>query len=128
MKTHNPENERIKRDYLEYLKEGKRYSEASIDKVASALHRFQTYTRLKPFRAFHIQQAIGFKNALREQMSLRRKEKLSKAIIHATLNALRAFFLWLAGRPGFRSRLSYADADYFNLSEKEARVATAQRE
>jgi integrase len=34
----------------------------------------------------------------------------------------------LAGQPGYRSRLKYADADYFNLSEKEMRVAKARRE
>lgn len=28
MKTHHPENERIKREYLTYLREAKRYSES----------------------------------------------------------------------------------------------------
>jgi integrase len=45
-----------------------------------------------------------------------------------TLNALRAFFQWLAGQPGFRSRLTYADADYFQLPEKEARASRASTE
>ena len=35
---------------------------------------------------------------------------------------------WLAGQPGYKSRLQYSDADYFNLSEKDVRVATAKRE
>jgi hypothetical protein len=30
--------------------------------------------------------------------------------------ALKRFTIWLAGRPGYRSRISYADADYFNVS------------
>lgn len=49
---------------------------------------------------------------------------------HALLDlmALRNFFHWLAGRPGYRSRLSYSDADYFNLSEKETRIAKAHRD
>jgi integrase len=34
-------------------------------------------------------------------------------------------FIWLAGQPGFRSHLSHADADYFNLLEKESRIAKA---
>ena len=37
--------------------------------------------------------------------------------------ALRNFFHWLAGQPGYRSRLNYGDADYFNLSEKDSRIA-----
>jgi hypothetical protein len=30
--------------------------------------------------------------------------------------ALKAFALWLAGRQGYKSQISYADADYFNVS------------
>jgi len=96
--------------------------------VAKALNRFETYTRYKDFKKFHIEQAIGFKRHMREQVNTRTKERLSKATLHSTLAALRNFFLWLAGRPGFRSRLSYSDADYFNLTEKEMRVAKANRE
>ena len=48
--------------------------------------------------------------------------------MHATLQALRAFFIWLADKPGFRRTLSYSDAEYFNLSEKDARIAKATRE
>jgi integrase len=53
---------------------------------------------------------------------------LSKATVLQTLNALRAFILWLAGQPRYRSRISYSDADYFRLSEKETRIAKATRE
>ena len=127
MPIHNAENERLKRDYFQYLKEARRYSEASLDGVAKGLHRFESYTRFKPFKAFHIQQAIGFKAHLQEQVNQRTKDRLSKATLNSTLCALRAFFIWLAGRPGFKARLTYADADYFNLSEKDARVAKASR-
>ena len=41
---------------------------------------------------------------------------------------LKRFFQWLAGQPGYTSRLQYSDAEYFNLSEKDTRVATARRE
>ena len=52
---------------------------------------------------------------------------MSKATLLHTLAALRAFFFWLAGRPGFKSRISYSDADYFNLSAKDTAVAKADR-
>jgi integrase len=61
-------------------------------------------------------------------MSLRTKDRLSKATLYATLNALKRFFIWLAGQPGYKSRVSYSDAEYFNLSVKETRVAKARRE
>ena len=76
----------------------------------------------------HSEQAIAFKRYLAEQTALRSGEKLSKATLHATLKQLRAFFFWLAGQPGYKARLQYSDADYFNLSEKDIRIATAQRE
>lgn len=48
--------------------------------------------------------------------------------MHSTLQSLRSFFLWLAGQPGFRSKISYSDADYFNLTDKEVRIAAVERE
>jgi integrase len=128
MRTHNAQNERVKRRYFAYLREAKRYSEISVDMVAKALHRFEWYTRMRDFKAFHIEQAIAFKRHLSEQVSVQTGERLSKATLLSTLNALKSFFYWLAGQPGFRSRLSYADAEYFNLSEKETRIAKAQLE
>jgi integrase/recombinase XerC len=128
MTKHNAENERIKRQYFLYLKEAKRYSEASVDAAAKALSRFEEYTRYRNFRAFHFEQAVAFKNHLADQTGLRSGQKLSKATLHVTLTQLKQFFFWLAGQPGYRARLQYSDADYFNLSEKDVRVATAQRE
>jgi integrase len=96
--------------------------------VTQALYRFESYTRFKDFKKFHIQQAVAFKAHLSRQVSRRTGECLSKATLYSTLTALKNFFHWLAGRPGYKSRLSYADAEYFNLSEKETRVAKAYRE
>src|SRR6516225_2619407 len=128
MKTHNAQNERIKRAYFAYLTEAKGVSEATLDGVAKALNRFETYTKFRDFKAFHIEQAKGFKVHLAEQTSLRTNEPLSKATLYTTLGALKQFFIWLAGQPGYKSRISYSDAEYFNLSAKQTRVAKARRE
>ena len=128
MKTYDAQNERIKRQYLTFLKEAKRFSESSLDGVAKAIHRFESYTRFRDFRQFHIQQAIAFKADLAKQRHARTEAPLSKATLLSTLSALKAFFQWLAGQPGYKSRLKYVDAEYFNLSEKEMRVAKARRE
>jgi site-specific recombinase XerC len=127
-KTHNPQNERIKRAYFTYLTEVKGFSEATLDGVAKALNRFETYTRFRDFKAFRIEQAKAFKAHLADQPSLRSKDQLSKATLYATLSALKRFFIWLAGQPGFKSRISYSDAEYFNLSAKETRIAKAHRD
>jgi len=42
MKTHNADNERIKRRYFGFLTHANGFSEASIDAVAKAIHGFET--------------------------------------------------------------------------------------
>ncbi len=128
MQKHCAENERIKRRYFSFLKEAKRHSEPTVDAAAKALNRFEVYTKFRDFKTFHFQQAIAFKRHLAEQKGQQSGEKLSKATLHATLTQLKGFFQWLAWQPGYRSRLQYSDAEYFNLSDKDTRVATAQRE
>jgi len=128
MPTHDPNNERIKRRYFEYMREARGHGEASIDAIAKALHRFETYTKFRDFKKFRIEQAMGFKAQLARQTSQRTGDALSKATLYSTLTALRNFFHWLAGQSGFKKALSYSHADYFNLSDKEARVAKARRE
>jgi site-specific recombinase XerD len=128
MTTHNANNERIKRQYFTYLKEAKRHSEPTVDTSAKALDRFEVYARHRDFKTFHFQEAIGFKKHLAEQKGQQSGERLSKATLHATLTQLKLFFQWLALRPGYKSCFQYSDADYFNLSDKDTRVATARRE
>ncbi len=128
MKKHSAENERIKRKYFAYLKEAKRHSEPTIDAAVKALSRFESYTKFRDFKVFHFEQAIAFKKHLAEQKGQRSGEKLSKATLHATLSQLKRFFQWLAWQPGYKSRFQYSDAEYFNLSDKDIRVATTKRE
>jgi len=128
MPKHNAANERIKRDYFEYLREAKRLSTPSIDAVAKAISRFEEGTNWKDFRTFHIKQAVAFKTRLGQQVSQRTGDPLSRSTLYSTLQALWSFIIWLADRPGFKSRIRYSDADYFNLSDKEARIAKAPRE
>jgi site-specific recombinase XerD len=128
MRNHDqtqPENERIKRQYFTYLKEAKGHSEPTVDAAAKAISRFEEYTRYRNFKAFHFQQAVAFKAHLAGQTGQRSGEKLSKATLHATLTQLKQFFFWLADQPGYRARLQYSAADYFKLSEKGMRIATA---
>ena len=127
MKKSSASNERIKREYFIWLKEAKGRNEASIDGVAKAIDRFETYTKFRDFKQFHIEQARGFKANLTEQRNARTSEPLSAATLYSTLRALKSFFKWLADRPGYKSQICHADAEYFNLSEKETRVATAHR-
>lgn len=126
MSNYNPENERVKRQYFAYLKEARGYSEATVDAVAQALARFEEDTKFRAFKKFHVNQAVSFKRRLSDSQSAKTGDKLSKATVHATLGHLKAFFCWLAGQPGYKSRLQYSDAEYFKLSDKDVRVANAR--
>jgi site-specific recombinase XerD len=128
MAKHNALNERVKRDYFHFLAEAKGRDTVTIDRAAKSLARFEADTRYKGFKRFHREQAVAFKRRLGEQLGERSGERLSKATVQSTLRDLKAFFEWLAREPGFRSHIEYADADYFNLSEKDAAIARARRE
>lgn len=125
---YNPENERIKRKYFVFLKDAKGQNQATIDGVAAALTRFESYNKRKSFKAFHYEQAIAFKKYLAGLNSVSTGDKLSKSTIHSTLGHLKAFFQWLCLQPGYKSKLTYSDMEYFNLAENDVRVATAGRE
>lgn len=127
MRKRCDENERLKRHYLDWLTDAEGLSVQSIDKVAAALTRFEESTGGKPFRAFHIDQAKAFKRTLAKAKTMNGRP-LATGTISATVRAVKAFFLWLSQRPGFRSRISAADCAYFNLSARDEAVAHARRE
>lgn len=128
MRSINEDNERIKRAYVTYLEQAQGLDEKTTDKVLADIYRFEQSTGFKPFRKFHIEQAMKFKKALKKARSKRTRKPLSLSTIDATLLTLRKFVLWLAGQPGFKSRISYADSDYFRNNRKDARAAHAKRE
>jgi integrase len=125
MRKHHPKNERIKRQYLAYLEEAKRMSTSSVDQVAAAIALFEASTGWRDFGAFHVEQARKFKRLLADAINPETGKPLAKATAYSRLMALKAFFLWLAGQPGYKSRLTYSDADYFNPSNHDGRIAKA---
>lgn len=127
MTKHNAKNVRIKREYITFLREARQQSVASADAVAAALARFEEYTRYRDFKAFHRQQAIAFKHHLALQDGRSTGARLSKATQYAILAHLKRFFQWLAMQSGYKSCVQYCDAEFFNLSANDARVATARR-
>lgn len=123
----NPSNERLKRDYIRYLKEAKGKSEATLDAVRKALARYEAYTGAKDFRTFRREQAIGFKERLAETEGVRTGEALSASTQATTLTALKDFFTWLAWQPGFKSKIHMADIDYLTPSNRDAARAKAPK-
>lgn len=125
---HNPANERIKRRYQVFLAEAKGLSEATVDQCAAAIDRFEASTGFKDFRAFHIEQARAFKRRLLEDVLPETGKPMAKATAHGMLRALKAFFEWLSRGPGFKSKIGFSDASYFNLTDNDTRIAKTTRE
>jgi integrase len=121
-------NERIKRAYIDFLSQAMGRSEGSLEAVAAALHRFESYTGFRDFMEFRVEQAKGFKAHLARETNIRTGGELSAATIYSTLGVLKTFFRWLAGQPGYKSRIDATDAEYFNPNANQARIATARRE
>lgn len=126
MRKYNGENERLKRRYEQYLREAKGQDDKSIDKMRAALVRFEASTKYKPFKAFRVDQARKFKDALSRAKTVQGKP-LALTTIDATLRLVKGFFHWLAGQPGFKRVLTYSDVEYFNNNRKDARAAHAER-
>lgn len=126
MRKYNAENERLKRRYELYLREAKGQDEKSIDKVRAALVKFEECTKYKPLKAFHIDQARRFKDALARATNAH-GNPLSLTTVDATLRLVKGFFHWLAGQQGFKKIVTYADVEYFNNNRNDARAAHAQR-
>jgi site-specific recombinase XerC len=127
MTKRNGPNERVKREYLQILRETKGRDEASLDAVAKALDRFEEHSKNRDFKKFHVELARSFKAHLIATRNARTGEPLSASTVHSTLAALRAFFVWLSQKAGYRSRLSASDAEYFNAPDSLSRVAMARR-
>ena len=111
-------NLRIKRKYLVWLKDAKGFSEASIDKAAAAISGYEVFLGSKDFRAFHPERARAFKRHLAGQKNARTGAPLSASTIGSTLREVKAFFLWLADQPGYKSKITHSDADYLNADRK----------
>lgn len=124
----NPKNERLKYAYAVYLQEAKRMTPESAEDALAAIALFEASTGGKDFARFHIEQAKRFKRLQGEAINRKTGKPVSKATAHSRLMALKAFFIWLAGQPGFRSRISYTDCEYFNPSANDARIAAYRRD
>lgn len=123
----NPKNDRIKREYLIWLKEAKQRSAATVEQVRYAIDRLETYTGFKDFGTFNKDQALGFKQELLTTKAKRSGKTVSISTVHYTLQAIKDFLAWLHGRKEYRPRLVVADIAYLNLTTGEQRQAHASR-
>jgi integrase len=123
-----PQSTRIKHRYLAWLEKAKGAAPDSVNAAAAAIDLFENANGRKEFAKFHVEHAGRFKRVLDEAISEKTGKPLSAATVHARLNAVKAFFLWLADQPGYKKRIGYSACEYFNPSGNDTRIAKARRE
>jgi hypothetical protein len=128
MRKFNEENERTKRRHAQWLRDAKGQDQSTIDIALAAILRFEQSTKFANFKLFNLEQPGRFKAALDAATNARTGKPLSKATIDATLRHVKTFIHWLAGEPGYKSRISYSHAAYFNNNAKDSRIAHAKRD
>jgi integrase len=128
MQKYNPENERVKREYRQWLQDAQGRSEATLDIAAAAIDRFEAHNRFRDFKTFRREQALSFKQHLAAERHPKTGKPLAKATLYGTLKAVQAFFLWLSREPGYRSHVHASDVAYFRPNDNDARIATARRD
>ena len=127
MKKNSTNNVRIIYEYSKYLSEAKRLDQSTVDGVMKSINRFEKYVGYIDFNKFKAKHAIGFKKYLFTQKSIVTGDKLSKATILTATRHIKSFFQYLATQKGYRAKINYSDIEYFNLSEKDTRIANAKR-
>lgn len=128
MSKHREKNERIKRKYALYLEDAQRMSRKSVDQALAAIAHFEAVNGHRDFAAFHIEQARRYKRKLETTPVRQTGKPVARATAASRLKAVRRFFVWLADQPGYKSKIAYCDADYFNPSRHDQRIASATRE
>jgi integrase/recombinase XerD len=118
MTPRNTKNERLKRQYSDFLKHADGKAEQTIRQVEKAIQRYEAFTAQADFAMFNQQRARAFKEELAGQ-------NLAKATILSTLTSLKRFFGWLAVQPGYKSKISSSDVEFLSLSDKDIRAAKA---
>ncbi len=121
----NPKNDRVKREYLIWLKDAKQRSNATVEQARHAIDRLEIYTGYKDFGTYNKEQGRAFKQALLETKAQRSGKPISISTAHHTLQAIKEFLTWLQGKQEYRSRIKLSDIQFLNLTTGEERQAYA---
>lgn len=73
MAKYNPENERIKRQYLIWKKEANGKGNQTIDNIRTAIYEFEQFTHFASFKALNKEQIIVFKKSFAQKKNKRTK-------------------------------------------------------
>lgn len=116
-------NAKAVRIYIEYLRNAKRRSESTITAVERALTTFEQGIKGADFADFNRRIAMTFTEWLEEEG--RTGSGTSAKQMYSVLRHVRAFLLWLAFRPGYKSRIAVDDIEYLSMDRQKLQEARA---
>jgi integrase len=119
----NPQNEKIKRKYFDWLKEAEGLSVSSIYKVERSIALWDDFTDAADYRSFNIDITKDFKKWLFERKNQATNQPISLTTCHYYLISLNDFFKWLAGQQGYKSKVRLDEVAYLQLDKKQKKMA-----
>jgi integrase/recombinase XerD len=119
------QNEQLKRQFLEYLRDAEGFAEASINKFAEAIAQWQIFTSNEDFCSFSKAKATGYRDWLRDREAKTEAGKLTLTSRYNYLRRTKRFFTWLSDQPEYRNKVLKNDIACFRLSKGDARIARA---
>ncbi len=119
----NPGNEKLKRRYRRHLQGARGLAESTIDNTLRAIAEYERFTQFRDFGRFRTTDAEAFKKRLLSGGGRRAVELSNRSTARGKLQPLQRFFNWLAEQDGFRTRVRFSDAEFFNLSNRDAQIA-----
>ena len=121
----NDENERIKRRYITWMRKAQGFAESTINGIEKALWLYDDFTGHQSYREFCQRTAVRFKEWLERRTH--RGKPVSDSTTYHHLKHAKAFFTWLAGQPGFKSKISLDAVSYLCLDKKKVKALSAPR-
>lgn len=116
------QNELMKRQFFNYLKDAKGFSKDSIDLYEHSILFWQEFNENKDFSSFGKLQVKAFKDWIRERKNGENKT-LSITYVYNIFRYLKKFFEWLSMQPNYKSKINHNDIELLSLSKKETRIA-----
>lgn len=127
MKKPNYNNEVVKREFFEYLRNSSGFAENSTDALEKAILYWEEFTNKADFSSFDSKQPVEFRDWIKSKKRKGSEKTVSLSYSYDMLRHLRTFFSWLSKQPGYKSKINPNHIDFLNLSKKDSRVATQSR-
>jgi integrase/recombinase XerD len=121
----NVNNIKVRRRYLDRLRQARGLSEATVVSIERALHKYDEFIGGLDYKTFSTSRATAFKKWLQERQH--NGKPISAGTAYHVIRQVHEFFMWLSGEQGYRSKITPNLVSYLSLDLKTVRQATSER-